>query len=341
MNLSLVKASAQYQNCFNRFKDYGFLVEEAVKDMLFDLKEYPSHQYIVKEDKIGYIDGDSVSFQAVNRYQTVFAYYHEHEKKKISKKTLDENKWMRIVCGNFSYAEIPKQFSFIMGVTGTLKTLTKPERKVIEETYGIRKNTYSPSVFGANNFTFSSKYDVHIENEHDYYNRIATEISNKMRGNDGKKRAVLVFFESVARLEECKESKAFANLRDKIICLTEEANPQEKDSVIKRAPCSGQIAFLTKTFGRGTDFVVNDQDVSTSGGIHVIQTFVSDELSEEVQIKGRTARQGDSGSYSMVLLESSLEKFLVFKQDLEHVEFGIGIISRIYHKIKGAKTYKT
>jgi len=341
LNIALVKASAQYQACLTRFKDYGFLIEEAVKDMLFDLREYPSHQYIVKEDKIGYIDGDSVSFQAVNRYQTVFAYYHEHEKKRISKKSLDENKWIRIVCGNFSFAEIPKQFSFIMGVTGTLKTLTKPERKVIEGTYNIRKNTYSPSVFGANNFTFNPREDVSIENEHDYYNRIAREVNDKLRGNHGKKRAVLVFFESALKLEECKASKAFDNLRDKIIYLTEEALPQEKDSVIKRAPCSGQVTFLTKTFGRGTDFVVNDQDVSTSGGLHVIQTFVSDELSEEVQIKGRTARQGDYGSYSMILLESSLEKFLVFQEDLAAVKNGTGIFSRIYHAIKGAKVFKS
>lgn len=32
-------------------------------------------------------------------------------------------------------------------------------------------------------------------------------------------------------------------------------------------------------------------------------------LSEEIQIKGRTARQAESGSYSMVLLDTDLEKF--------------------------------
>jgi len=35
--------------------------------------------------------------------------------------------------------------------------------------------------------------------------------------------------------------------------------------------------------------------------VHVIQTFLSEELSEEIQIKGRAARQGQDGSYSMVL----------------------------------------
>jgi Mg-chelatase subunit ChlD len=37
------------------------------------------------------------------------------------------------------------------------------------------------------------------------------------------------------------------------------------------------------------------------------QTFLSEELSEEIQIQGRTARQGKRGSYQLVLLEPELE----------------------------------
>ena len=37
------------------------------------------------------------------------------------------------------------------------------------------------------------------------------------------------------------------------------------------------------------------------------QTFLSEELSEEIQIQGRTARQGKRGSFQLVLLESDLE----------------------------------
>ena len=44
--------------------------------------------------------------------------------------------------------------------------------------------------------------------------------------------------------------------------------------------------------------------------VHVIQTFLSEELTEEKQIQGRTARQGQNGSYCLVLLCKSLEKYL-------------------------------
>ncbi|ETO01749.1 hypothetical protein RFI_35690, partial [Reticulomyxa filosa] len=66
-----------------------------------------------------------------------------------------------------------------------------------------------------------------------------------------------------------------------------------------------------------TDFACHDQIVTSNGGPHVIQAFLSEELSEETQIKGRTARQGGCGSYSLVLCEKALERFLITKNDIE------------------------
>ena len=66
-----------------------------------------------------------------------------------------------------------------------------------------------------------------------------------------------------------------------------------------------------------------DVIVTMNGGPHVIQTFLSEELSEEMQIRGRTARQGGRGSYSMVLRESSLKKFLITKKEIEGFLYGV------------------
>ena len=38
-----------------------------------------------------------------------------------------------------------------------------------------------------------------------------------------------------------------------------------------------------------------------NGGVHVIQTFFSETESEEIQIKGRTCRQDNPGSYELVV----------------------------------------
>ncbi|ETO02833.1 hypothetical protein RFI_34580, partial [Reticulomyxa filosa] len=85
-------------------------------------------------------------------------------------------------------------------------------------------------------------------------------------------------------------------------------NIEEKESLVKRATSSGQVGLFTRAFGRGIDFVYRDQIVAANGGVHVIQTSLSEELSEEVQIKGRTARQGSYGSYSLILCDKFLKK---------------------------------
>ena len=97
-------------------------------------------------------------------------------------------------------------------------------------------------------------------------------------------------------MKEFYESPALLLIKESVAKLTEEASPEEKEILIKRATVPGQITLLTRIFGRGTDFICYDESVVTNGGTHVIQTFLSEETSEEVQIKGRTARQGDFGS---------------------------------------------
>lgn len=342
INLQKIKNTQEYQSCCSRFKSWAFLIEEAVKDMLFDLKAYKSHDYVVKDNKIGYKEFENISFDIIFRYQTLFAYYAEHEKGNISLESLNANKSIRLKCGHFSYAEIPNLFSFIMGVTGTLETLSKKEREIIEKKYKIYKNTYSPSVFGKNNSKFIHKDDVAVEDTSDYHLTILREIKERLRGRDDQKRAVLVFFESAKKLNECLELDTFQEIRDRIDCLTEEADFQERETRIKRATSSGHITFLTKTFGRGTDFVCHDETVNNNYGVHVIQTFVSEEFSEEVQIRGRTARQGNRGSYSLVLLKSSLEKFLIKSEDIEKVEKGVSLKDRVFSWIRlQEKTYDT
>ncbi len=140
----------------------------------------------------------------------------------------------------------------------------------------------------------------------------------------GTQRAVFVVFENRTELEKFLDSTEYQPLRHETLVLNEELNIAEKNFVISTSTSSGKITFFTKIFGRGTDFKVHDRIVSVNGGVHVIQTFLSEELSEEVQIKGRTARQSEDGSFSMVISIKSLEKFQIKEADVEaHVETGL------------------
>jgi preprotein translocase subunit SecA len=63
----------------------------------------------------------------------------------------------------------------------------------------------------------------------------------------------------------------------------------------------GRVTLLTAHFSRGTDFILEDKRLIDAGGFHVIQTYVSKDESDYVQVCGRTARQGKKGSYQMVI----------------------------------------
>ena len=313
-----VKNTSQYQACCRIYQGWEFLVESAAMAMLNDVHDFQAHDYVVINNKIGYKEQDGISFDISFGYKTAFAYFYEKSRNAISDISLKENVGLIINCGAFSYAEMPKSFQYIVGVTGTLKTLSAQEKEIILNNYGINKFTYMPSVFGKNNISFREEKDVFVESKDDYFLRITQEINDRMVGNtESVKRAILVFFESKEALHSYANSRAFDALRDAACLMTEEVSNKEKESYIKRATTSGQVTLLVRTFGRGCDFVCRDVVVASNGGPHVIQTFLSEAISEETQIKGRTARQGDQGSYSMVLLDDALEKFTIKPEEIK------------------------
>ncbi len=66
------------------------------------------------------------------------------------------------------------------------------------------------------------------------------------------------------------------------------------------------ITLFIRDFGRGTDFICHDDDVTSNGGVAVIQAFFSIDKSEEIQIKGRTARQSQDGQYYLIMQSKDL-----------------------------------
>jgi preprotein translocase subunit SecA len=85
---------------------------------------------------------------------------------------------------------------------------------------------------------------------------------------------------------------------------------------------SGKITLMSSAFGRGTDFLLLDEQIKKNGGLHIIHAFLSVDESEEVQIKGRTARQDSNGSYDCVIDGNSLEEL-----SLTSASFAQGISS--------------
>jgi preprotein translocase subunit SecA len=116
-------------------------------------------------------------------------------------------------------------------------------------------------------------------------------------------------------------SSELSSIKTDVQIIMEKLNVKERELYIKRAAKIGKVTLLTRTFGRGTHFICRNQQLLANGGIHVLQKFFSEELSEEYQIVGREARQGDKDSYRMILLDKDLEWVLgsAWKEELPKI----------------------
>ena len=312
-----------YKQIQNMFKEKWMLyVDRQIKKMINDSKNMKGFDYVVKDGKIGHKQLDSINFTTKMGYKTMFAHYKEYGNNSISLKTLNSEKSLRIRCCKLSFVEICKQFDALIGVTGTLCGLSKLQVDVVKETFGVNKFTYMPSIFGTENkLTFNPIRDIKLYDKIDYYESLKDEIRMKLSDHAGGKRCVFVFFENSSKLLKFYNCGEFGPLRDNALCMTEENNKAEKESIIKRACMSGAILLASKLFGRGTDFQVRDKIVANNGGPHVIQAFLSEEKTEEKQIQGRTARQGGVGSYSMILLKDEIQnKYNVSEKDINNAK---------------------
>ena len=305
------------------------LVDLQISNMITDVKRVnkkSNHEYIVHEDKIGYKESDYISTHTSYGYETLFLYYKENEEGNISDESLKNAKEMNFTTSRFSYAELPLKFDSIVGVSATLKTLTREQMKIIKDLYNIKTHTYMPSLFKDNEFNFNPKTDIHLTHLWvSYEARLKNHIDaiGTLQNNEGEKRPIIVFFENRKKLEEFYQSNQCSDIKNSDTCqlFTEELSIKEKVLRIKNATRLNQITLATKIFGRGTDFKVNDDNVNNIGGPHVIQTFFTSEESEETQIKGRTARYGGKGSYSMVLNQVEIAKqFGISNQDIAAAE---------------------
>ena len=123
------------------------------------------------------------------------------------------------------------------------------------------------------------------------------QIEKEIEVQRGKARPVLVFFEDLATEEIFYRREGVQKLRP--LRLDERVSQKARASIVSRAVTGRAVTLLTRDFGRGTDFLCEDQRIDEAGGVHVIQTFLSDELSEEHQIQG-DGGAGDERLYVLV-----------------------------------------
>jgi hypothetical protein len=304
--LDEVKGWQVYKDCCSLLPSYEFLLDTAASSMLAGMECFAEHaaetQYVVKDDQIGYTEQDSIVFNVSYGYLTLIAYLKENQAGLISEHSLSKALKLLVECGEFLFAKLPCDFDVVMGVTGTLETMSPAERQIVSQDYHIKRMVYMPSVYGKNQVVEKM---IAVEETEDAMTAALVEEIEAEKAT----RAVIVFFDDVHKLRKIAKHPKFSKHADDANFLLEEIYPEEKTQIVTcRSAQMHAVTLASSSFGRGTDFQCFDDAVQTAGGIHIIQTHVAQTLSEEIQIKGRTARQGEKGSWSMVLGREELSK---------------------------------
>ena len=266
--------------------------------------------------RIGYQDQDEVSTKIWVGYETVALYlkeeheYNEGQAQEHGPMDLEHALGFRIPCGVFSFAEMGRSgpdftYDHILGVSGTIECLAEYEKNIIAEVYRIDKLSVAPSIYGDSLMKWEKSHVEVLADEESFHQAIQLDVSKKQQV-----RSCLVFFETEAKMKRYQEYLDVRGIQtNNLFAVAADVGNEALDQAVLDAARLGNATMFTRQHGRGIDFMATSPILDNAGGIHVLQTFLSEEEAEEIQIRGRSARQDKNGTYKLVLLASDLAKF--------------------------------
>ncbi|MEB2627152.1 preprotein translocase subunit SecA [Peribacillus frigoritolerans] len=141
--------------------------------------------------------------------------------------------------------------------------------------------------------------DLLYKDETSKINKIVTEVK---RIHDGG-RPILIGTTSIEQSE--KISVQLDNRKIKYLILNAKTEVDEAE-IIAKAGQKKQVMLATNMAGRGTDILLGN-DVKELGGLHIIGTERHESRRIDMQLRGRSGRQGDPGSTQFIIsLEDDL-----------------------------------
>jgi energy-coupling factor transporter ATP-binding protein EcfA2 len=309
-----IMRTSYISNVLALYPNLKLVLRDKVDKMLVDLNDcFPGDQYagrkcVCRDNKILYEDSKSGSMTEYQiGFETAFAYLYYEQRGKISTKHVDASSrvGMSVSTGGLLYSELPNFFDLKLGLSGTVESLSQQEKDILS-VYRFDQYSFVPSLYKKQPLDVRPAEVFEGDRSAEYFDRIKREIYDAVRNQ----RACLVVFESLDVINKFAEQLqrkpidhpkySFPNI------LSHQTTAREQNRMIAQATRQYAITLVERVFGRGTDFVCHDSAVRSHGGVHVVQTFFADSLAEEVQIKGRTCRQDDPGSYCQLLFAKDL-----------------------------------
>jgi len=313
ITLQSLKNSVPYHELLSEYPNMEVLFDQSMATyLLSDVKHYKIPEFECNGLDIGYFlaHTGSISYTTTYGNRTYFAYLSCLEDKRITKKSEQfKDLGLSISCGYIPYADLPNYFGTKLGLTGTYEACSSYEKQILKAEYAFNQCFTIPSLFVEK----KSLNDRGVlicggKRQQTFYDTIRDQIKECVEC--GSPRACLIFFSNDAAVMEYNLFLKSKPLRSAVphLLLGEDAD-DIRDEKIVQACSRGRVTLISRTYGRGSDFVCRDDETIANGGVHVVQTFPCELKAEEVQIRGRTCRQDNPGSYVQILFLDDLVEF--------------------------------
>jgi uncharacterized protein YegL len=151
---------------------------------------------------------------------------------------------------------------------------------------------------------FDPSSDFRIVKSVDFFKTIVQEIRRHQK--IGEKKAVqpvFVMLDNAHTLITLFLSTEYIDLRENTRVLTERSTKMELNEAVQQ-PFAGQVTLLTREFAIGADFTYLDPLTLQRSKVHLLQTFLSRDISEQVQMMSSA-----KGSYSIIIEDDVLSDF--------------------------------
>ncbi len=197
----------------------------------------------------------------------------------------------RETLARISYQQFYRRYLRLGGMTGTGREVGHE----IEDVYGLPMIRVEPR-------RPSKRLDLGVRVRANARDKWAL-VLDRLRRLHGEGRPVLVGTHSVRSSEALGAILEKAGLPHVVLNARREA---EEAEIVAVAGEAGRITVATNMAGRGTDIPIPDE-VERRGGLHVLSVERAVASRIDRQLFGRSARQGDAGSFEQILsLEDAL-----------------------------------
>ncbi len=273
----LAEVAAQARTLFpgTALGDAVHLVESALASIhLFTRDE----QYIVRDDEVVLVDentGRPMPDRSLQHGMHQLLEVKEGVSLTSDKHVLNKTTYQEFFCG----------YMHLCGMTGTV-------REVANEVW---RTYHLPFIKVPRNLSYRGRFLGH--GYHPSRPEKFAAIEKRIRRCLDEGRPVLVGTGSVLESEQLGQHLADKGISRKVLNAAQDA---EESAIIEQAGMKGSVVVATGMAGRGTDIAL-EPAVRKAGGLHVIAANMADSRRVDRQLFGRTARQGDPGSYEYIL----------------------------------------